>query len=85
MKTSRLFLLTGILSLFSFISFSQVQDGFYGPHFRHIVSAANSEGIETFLDHPQLNGNPDAFFVASPNLEPNQVAVGDNFTFFYNT
>jgi hypothetical protein len=85
MKTQRLFLFTGFLSLLSLTLFSQVQDGFYGPHFRHIVSQENREGIETFLDHPQLNGNPDAFFVASPNLEPNQVMVGDNFTFFYNT
>lgn len=59
--------------------------GSYGTQFRHIVNESNSANISTYLDHPEINGNPDAIIFASSNMKPNDVVVGDHVTMFFDT
>lgn len=39
--------------------------------FRHVTAAANINGHMTTLDHPQLNGNPNAIIFIQPNWNSN--------------
>lgn len=39
--------------------------------FRHVATAANTSGQTTILDHPKLNGNPNAIIFIMPNYNVN--------------
>lgn len=48
--------------------------------FRHVTTAANVSGHITSLDHPQLNGNPNAMLFVLPNYNLNGAeAAGQNY------
>ena len=38
--------------------------------FVHRATSEDIEGNETYVDHPSLNGNPDALFSVTPNWNP---------------
>ena len=41
-----------------------------GDVFVHRATSEDIEGNETYVDHPSLNGNPDAVFSLTPNWNP---------------
>ncbi len=41
-----------------------------GDVFVHRATSEDIEGNETYVDHPSLNGNPDAVFSLMPNWNP---------------
>src|SRR5690606_9813585 len=80
-----IFAISVVIGCLTFISSTSNLFGqdFYGSNFRHYVTEGNSEGILTYIDHEELNNNPQAIFVASPNLESNGISVEYNFNLFY--
>lgn len=72
-----------LVAVFTWLSSELIAQGYYGTHFRHEVTVANSSGIVTYIDHEELNNNPDAIFVAAANLEPNGIPVGYKFSLSY--
>jgi len=55
---------TFALMLLTTIAFAQ------NPMFVHTTTAGNSSGNVTYIDHPDLNGDPDARIVVSHNWNP---------------
>jgi len=47
--------------------------------FTHTMGPGNDQGYRTVIDHPALNGDPDAIFIYSHNRKPNDV-INDNKT-----
>jgi len=41
-----------------------------GVQFVHVATAANISGAATSIDHPLINGNPNAVIIATPNWNP---------------
>ncbi len=73
MKTIITFLL--ILS----INLLQAQDKIYV----HTVTSANVSGWASYIDHPDLNGNPNAKLVFSHNFHPNDIWNNNTTGLFY--
>jgi hypothetical protein len=46
--------------------------------FVHVATAENSEANHTYLDHPLLNGNPNAIALVTQNVNPGAVYMGAN-------
>ncbi len=59
-------ILYSLIFILSAITHTQAQ-----TVFRHVTNSSNINGNSTILDHPQLNGNPDAIIFILPNWNVN--------------
>jgi hypothetical protein len=68
-----------------FASISQSGNGYFGPYFRHISSAANSIGDWSNFDNSNTNGNTGALVQITPCYNPNNVYNNFNFGAYYSS
>ncbi|BCX05518.1 MAG: hypothetical protein KatS3mg053_3456 [Candidatus Roseilinea sp.] len=52
---------------------SEAASGLPGVRFVHVATSANIAGQSTHIDHPLLNGNPNAIFLVTQNWNPGGV------------